>query len=112
LLHARHVDRLDLDDASVVERIAGEAGLDLERFRSDVADRSTLDALAADHTAAVHELGVFGTPTFVFDDGSAAYVRLSASALEDGGVEVFDRLVAIAAREPRILEIKRPHRPA
>jgi predicted DsbA family dithiol-disulfide isomerase len=110
LLRARHRDRLDLDDAAVVERIASDAGLDLERFRRDVADPSALDALAADHGAAVIEHGVFGTPTFLFADGQAAYVRLAASALDDGGVEVFDRLVSIAASEPRILEIKRPSR--
>lgn len=112
LLRARHRDRLDLDDPDVLDGVAREAGLELERFRRDLGDRSTLDVLAADHAAAVTEHGVFGTPTFVFADGRAAYVRLASSALEGGAVEVFDRLLSIAASEPRILEIKRPHRPA
>ena len=57
------------------------------------------------------EHGVFGTPTFVFGDGAAAYVRLSPASLEgDGAVEIFDRLINVAAAEPRILEIKRPFR--
>jgi predicted DsbA family dithiol-disulfide isomerase len=111
LLRARHRDRLDVDDVNVVEQVAAGAGLDLERFRRDLRDRSTLDALAADHRAALVEHGVFGTPTFVFEDGSAAYVRLSAAIFEsDGAVEIFDRLMNVAASEPRILEIKRPHR--
>jgi predicted DsbA family dithiol-disulfide isomerase len=110
LLRARHRDRLDLDDAGVVDRLAEEAGLDTERFRRDIADRSSLDALAADHVAAVADHGVFGTPTFVFDGGAAAYVRLAADAIEEGAEEVFDRLVAVAAAEPRILEIKRPYK--
>ena len=111
LLDARHRDRLDLDDDAVVERVASETGQDLERFRRDLADPSTLDALASDHLGGVTEHGVFGTPTFVFADGAAAYVRLGELAGEkDGAVEIFDRLVAVAASEPRILEIKRPYK--
>ena len=111
LLDARHRDRLDLDDDGVVERVASESGLGIERFRRDLADPSTLDALASDHLAGVTEHGVFGTPTFVFADGAAAYVRLGELAGEkDGAVEIFDRLVAVAASEPRILEIKRPYK--
>lgn len=112
LLRARHRDRLDIDDPGVVEAVAREAGLDLDRFHRDVADPSTLETLASDHTAAVAEHGVFGTPTFVFPSGDAAYVRLAASALDGDAVEVFDRVVAIASAEPRILEIKRPQKPA
>ena len=110
LLRGRHRDRLDLDDPAVIDRLAAGARLDMERFSRDIADPSTLAALAADHRAAAGH-GVFGTPTFVFADGTAAYVRLSEAALEnDGAVEIFDRLIDVAAAEPRILEIKRPYR--
>lgn len=112
LLLARHRDRLDLDEPDVVEQVATESGLDLERLRHDLADPRIYDALARDHTEAVSELGVFGTPTFVFGDGASAYVRLSEAVEGDGAVEVFDRLLSVAASEPRILEIKRPRRPA
>ena len=112
LLEARHRDRLDLDDPAVVERVAADAGLDIRKFRSDLTASDILDALARDHRQAVQEHGVFGTPTLLFADGAAAYVRLSESVSGDGAVEVFDRLVAIAADEPRIVEIKRPRRPS
>jgi len=111
LLLARHRDRLEIDDVSVVEHVAAEAGLGIERFRRDVADPSILDALARDHREAVTVHGVFGTPTLVFADGASAYVRLAESAAENGVLEVFDRVVTVAAAEPRILEIKRPHKP-
>jgi predicted DsbA family dithiol-disulfide isomerase len=111
LLLARHRDRLDLDDATVVERVAVESGLDLDRFREDLADPTILASLARDHTQAVAEHGVFGTPTFVFAGGEAAYVRLSDTVEGAASVEVFDRLVSVAASEPRILEIKRPRKP-
>ena len=112
LLAARHRDYLDLDQIDVVTRVAESAGLDLKRFRADVADHSILDGLARDHRYGVNELGVFGTPTLVFADGAAAYVRLREQIADEGAVDVFDRLVAVAAAEPRILEIKRPRRPS
>lgn len=108
LLEARHRDRLDIDDVAVIERVAVDSGLDIERFRRDVADPTILERLARDHASAVLELGVFGTPTFIFGDGQGAYVRLSETIEGPAAVEVFDRLMAVAAAEPRILEIKRP----
>ena len=112
LLLARHRDQRDIDDVSVVEQVAAGAGLDLNRLEADLGDPALLDALARDHTQAVREHGVFGTPTFVFEDGASAYVRLSEAVNGHGAVDVFDRLVAVAAAEPRILEIKRPRRPS
>ena len=112
LLEATHRDRLDVDQLSVVEQVASESGLDMERFRSDVADPTILDALARDHREGARGHGVFGTPTFVFPDGAAAYVRLGAPVAGADPVELFDRVVLIAAREPRIREIKRPSKPS
>ena len=62
LLRARHLDRVDIDDVAVVERVADESGLELDRFRKDVADPKILAALSRDHRGAVAEYGVFGTP--------------------------------------------------
>jgi predicted DsbA family dithiol-disulfide isomerase len=112
LLRARHRDRLDIDDPAVIERVAQESGLDIERFRRDLADPGILGALARDHQEASRRHGVFGTPTFVFADGSAAYVRLTKQPLDGRAMRVFDEIVAVAAREPAILEIKRPVKPA
>jgi predicted DsbA family dithiol-disulfide isomerase len=112
LLRARHQERLDLDDLKVVERVAVDAGLDLERFREDMAKKDILDALARDHQKGVARHGVFGTPTFVFPSGAAAYVRLAEVPSREDAPRVFDRLVAVAAGEPGIVEIKRPTRPS
>jgi predicted DsbA family dithiol-disulfide isomerase len=112
LLRARHIDRIDIDDVAAVERVAEESGLDLERLRSDMAEPGILDGLSRDHRGAVAELGIFGTPTFVFPGGATAYVRLSEAPEPAGSVGIFDRLVSIAAEEPRILEIKRPVKPS
>ncbi len=112
LLHARHRDRLDIDELAVVERVAVEAGLDIDRFRKDIADPDIVHAIARDHEPAVKEHGVFGTPTFVFPNGASAYVRLSEAPDGSDAVRVFDRIVSVAEDEPRILEIKRPNKPS
>jgi predicted DsbA family dithiol-disulfide isomerase len=112
LLRARHEKRVDIDDVAVVERVAEDSGLDLDRFRTDIADAQIVSALERDHRAAVAEYGVFGTPTFVFDAGATAYVRLSEPPEASDSVAIFDRVISIAAEEPRILEIKRPVKPS
>ncbi len=111
LLEARHRDRLDVDQIEVVERVAVDCGLDLERFRKDLADARILESLERDHTQAVSVHGVFGTPTFVFPDGAAAYIRLAQAPDPNESSRVFERLLSIAAGEPTILELKRPRKP-
>lgn len=111
LLRARHRDRLDIDDRAVAEEIAEHSGLELDRFRQDLADPEILRTLATDHMEARGKHGVFGTPTFVFADGGAAYVRLARQPVNGDAVRILDEIVAIAAREPSILEIKRPVKP-
>jgi len=111
LLRARHRDRQNLDDLAVVEKVAKRSGLDLDRFRADLADPGILQALARDHQEARARHGVFGTPTLVFTNGAAAYVRLAQPPLNGEAVRVLDEIVAVAVREPSILEIKRPVKP-
>ena len=111
LLEARHRDRLEIDRPEVVERVAVDSGLDLERFRKDLADPDLLTALERDHLRARREHGVFGTPTFVFPDGSAAYVRLAEAPEASDAIRVLERVISVAAFEPSILEIKRPRKP-
>ena len=111
LLEARHRDRLDIDRFEVIERVAVDCGLDLERFRKDLADPHILDALKRDHTQAIGVHGVFGTPTLVFPDGAAAYVRLAGVPEPADSTRVLERVVSVAAGEPSILELKRPRKP-
>jgi len=112
LLTARHQDRLDIDDPKVVAQVAEESGLELDRFRRDLDDPAILDPLALDHRHAVAVHGVFGTPTFVFPNGASAYIRLAEAPTGADALQLFDSLLAIAADEPGVLEIKRPMRPS
>jgi predicted DsbA family dithiol-disulfide isomerase len=111
LLQARHRDRLEIDRPEVVERVAVDSGLDLEQFRRDISDPDIIKPLARDHRRATAEHGIFGTPTWVFPNGSAAYVRLAEAPEDSKAVRVLDRLLSVAAAEPLILEIKRPRKP-
>jgi len=111
LLHARHRDGLDLESAGVVEHIAEEVGLDVERLRDDLADPDILRGLERDHQEGRTRYGVFGTPTYVFPGGAAAYVRLADAPSGADAVGIFDRIVGVTEDEPAILEIKRPVRP-
>lgn len=112
LLTSRHRDRVDIDEMNVIERVAEDTGLDLDRFRNDIGDPNILAELARDHMYAVTQHGVFGTPTFVFPNGAGAYVRLSEAPSGADAATIFDSVVKVAAGEPRILEIKRPRRPS
>ncbi len=112
LLRARHEGRLNIDEVDAIEQAAEDSGLDLDRFRRDLADPTILGALARDHTHAVSVHGVFGTPTFVFPNGASAYIRIAEVPGADDALTMFDSLIAIAADETRVLEIKRPVKPS
>jgi predicted DsbA family dithiol-disulfide isomerase len=111
LLDARHRDRLDIEDPETVERVAGQEGLDLQRFRSDLADPAILSKLERDHAEARDFHGVFGTPTLVFPEG-AAYLRLAGVLEGSEALRVFDNVAGTISSQPEVLEIKRPVRPA
>jgi predicted DsbA family dithiol-disulfide isomerase len=112
LLRARHVDRKDIDNPGVLTEVVEAAGLEVDEFRRHLADPATLEALERDHTEGRSTHGVFGTPTFVFAGGAAAYVRLAEVPRTDDALRVFDQIVAVTRGERSILEIKRPVAPA
>lgn len=110
LLQARHEQKLRLDDRAVIDQVGAEAGVDAERWATDLADPDLAQALARDHQDAVSRLGVFGTPTFVLD-GGAAYVRVMPAPEGAEAVAVYDQLVRIVGSQPYVSEIKRPKPP-
>ena len=111
LLRARHEDRSDLGDKELLKRLAGEAGLDAGRFAQDLDDRSTLDEIAASHKQAVEERGVFGTPTFVFEGGGSAFVKLIRPQTDEQAGSAFDSLVNLVQNDLFVGEVKRPQPP-
>ena len=112
LLAARHggEGRIALNEDEPIVDVAREAGLDIERFKEDLKDRSLLDRIASDHTEAVESHGVFGTPTFLFESGNTAYLKTFIPP-EDEAVDLFEHFVAMMADSPFLGEIKRPQPP-
>ncbi|MBI4307218.1 MAG: DsbA family protein [Chloroflexi bacterium] len=108
LLRARHEEKKDIADRAVVLDVARQARLDLPRFEADLRDRALLRRLAEDHTQAVERYGVFGTPTLVFPNGGAAYLKMRPAPAPQDALRVFEHLHQIVAGWPFITEVKRP----
>jgi predicted DsbA family dithiol-disulfide isomerase len=91
--------------------VAKSVGLEIDRFQKDLDDRRLLAKLAEDHTFAADTLGVFGTPTLVFPEEQAVFVRLPQIPPPDESLAVFAEVRHLAERRQYIQEIKRPQRP-
>ena len=110
LLRARHEDKKDLDDPTVIEEAATKAGLDIARFREDAADPDLLREIAESHTKAVEEHGAFGVPTFVFDSGNAAFMKMFIPP-DDQAAEIYEGMTKAMSQFAHVGEFKRPQPP-
>jgi len=90
--------------AEVVETV----GLEIAQLRKDLSDQQLLTKLAEDHTFAVETLGIFGTPTLVFPERKAAFLRMSSPPSPEDCLPVFTELHHLVDRRRYIQEIKRP----
>ena len=80
----------------------------MTRFRKDIGDRKLLTRLAQEHTFAVETLGVFGTPTLVFLEKQAIYLKMSSLPAPEDSFPVFAELRQLAEGRQYIQEVKRP----
>lgn len=111
LLHARHGEvRHNIADTDVLVELATSAGLDVEKFKEDLADRELLKNVARDHTEAVEQKGIFGTPTFVFKSGGSSYLKMFIPPEEDD-LSLFDSFIKMTRDSLYLGEIKRPQPP-
>ena len=111
LLEARHEQRRDIADMNILAEVAGSVGLDMAQFQKDLADRRLLARLAEDHTFAVEVLGVFGSPTLVFPQRQAIFLKMSSPPPPSDCLSVFTELHHLADQRRYIQEIKRPNAP-
>lgn len=110
LIEAKHGKRKDHGKRDTIVNAAREAGLDMDHFEDASQDRSRLAAIGEDYEAGKRTLNVFGTPTFVFPNGGAAYLKLDRKAIPTGqaALDFYDRFVEIVRDRPFVMEIKRP----
>jgi predicted DsbA family dithiol-disulfide isomerase len=109
LLEAKHVEREDIRTREAVIEIAQSAGLDVPRFEDDIDDPATLEQVVRDHESAA-EQGVFGTPTIVFEDGFAVFLKMYTPP-ENETMSAFEHFIGLARGRKYFGEMKRPQPP-
>ena len=89
-------------------KVAESAGLEMKQFQKDIGDVRLLDRLAEDHTFAVETLGIFGTPTLVFPERQAIFLKMSPPPPQEECLSVFNELRLLTEQRRYIQEVKRP----
>lgn len=110
LLKARREQHQDIADMSILTQVAKSANLEMAQFQKDFSDGKILAKLAEDHTFAIEQIGVFGTPTLVFPEQRAVFLKMSPPSPEES-LSVFTEVRTLAERRQNIQEIKRPQPP-
>lgn len=110
LYRKRHVEGRNLGKQDVLEAAAIEAGLDLEQFRRDLASDEVFRIIEQDYTTG-RALGVFGTPTIMFENGEGAYLQVNFRELPEDPVAFWQEFVQTVRDRPEVREIKRPRPP-
>ena len=105
LFNAKHDDLADIGDEAVLADIATNVGLDAGAVAAAVATGIPGKTLAAEHTALVEDLGVFGVPTFI-DGDEAVFVRF----MERHKLDDLDRVIDMISWT-NVNEFKRPRIP-
>lgn len=109
LLDAKHVGRRDVRDRDTLVQIANGSGLDCGRFERDLDDPGTLRSVASDHELGA-SMGVFGTPTFVFEDGTAAFLKMYTPPPSET-MDAFEHMLGLCRKRRYFGELKRPQPP-
>lgn len=111
LLDLKHDDGKDHGKKATLLEAARIAGLDITAFEADLDDPGLLSAIGTDYEYARNELGVFGTPTFVFPDRSAAYIKMLPAPDAAESLVLWEDFVHTVTSRPYLREIKRPTPP-
>lgn len=111
LFNRRHADGRMLGGQAVLDRTAQEAGLDMDQFHRDLESDEVFAKVREDYIYGRQELGVFGTPTIVFENNEGAYLKLNYRELPEDPVPFWHDFVATVRDRPRVIEIKRPDGP-
>lgn len=111
LLALKHDQERDHGDSATILEAANSAGLDMTQFAADLSNRSLLEEVRDDYLAGRERHNVFGTPTFVFANGNAAYLKLQPVPPPEEAVPFWDDFVCDVRDRPFVREIKRPRDP-
>lgn len=108
ILAARHEAKLDTTQQDVLTGLARACDLDVDQFEADFNNRALHAEIGADYEAGRIQHGVFGTPTFVFPEGTAAYLKLLPPPPAAEALPFFEEFLSVVRNQTFVHEIKRP----
>jgi predicted DsbA family dithiol-disulfide isomerase len=109
LYEAFHKKKRDTTRDDVLQEIAQEAHLDMQRFMEDLRSDVSRQWVGEDHREALEKYQVFGVPTLVFEEKWPFFLKLGS--LPDSRkekVNFFKEIKDVMVGRPYLLEIKRP----
>lgn len=105
MFDAIHAEERELDRDDLLQ-IAEDAGMDRKAFES--LHKRWLKAVIKDHIEGVDKWNAHGTPTAVFDDSTAVYLRFDHPPESDEEAEeLWKTVTGVARGHPDLLEFKR-----
>ncbi len=99
LAKSHHIDGATISDPSVISSAWEVAGLDPQVLAAVIAgtDRGGLKKIQTDHTEAIERWGAFGSPTLVFEESKAFFLKLMPAPTEvDQSLELFQHVQRLA----------------
>ena len=110
LRHAPDSNRIPLNNKNELIGIADNLGMNANSLTRDLENCSLIEIVSQNHYEAIEAYGVFGTPTFVFENGNAVYLKTFIPPPEQA-VEFFDEFLSMMGDRSYIGELKRPQPP-
>lgn len=111
LLTAVHERKMPVHAVDTIRDVARETpGLDVDRLMQEMEAPELRQRISRDYQRAVDEEGVFGTPTFLFPDGDAVFVKMTPAPPDDA-LSLFESVRDLSQSRPYIRELKKPRRP-
>jgi predicted DsbA family dithiol-disulfide isomerase len=102
--------RIRLDKYDELLEVSEQCGLSKKQLLLDLEDPDLILEIKEDHEEAVEHYGVFGTPTFVFENGQSVFVKTLMPPEKDA-LKAFNVFLALFGDRDYIGEIKRPQPP-
>lgn len=107
---AFHVDHQDIRAPGVLATLAAETGLDVARFNADRERPGLPREVGETHQEAVARYSVFGTPTLVFPNGRAVFLKLASAPADGQADRVFALVRELIEQHPAVQELKQTAR--
>ena len=102
--------RIRLDKYDELLAVSDQCELNKKQLLLDLKDPNLILEIRKDHEEAVEKYGVFGTPTFVFENGQSAFIKTLMPPEEDAH-KAFNDFIALFGDRDYIGEIKSPQLP-